>query len=183
MAMTVRERNILIAAVLAVGLLIGDRYVLTPVLNARTQTRQRLDLLISEAAQSQTVLKKQNAVRGEWEDMQRAGLTDDAEKTVSDVLRFLRDSSDRHRLSLSSIQPERLQSKQGLTEIDFTFSGTGTISAVTGFLWDIESVSMPLRIKSLGLGAGDEYASKMSVQIKMSSICIAPDDNKKETGL
>ncbi|MBP8606457.1 MAG: hypothetical protein KBI46_11555, partial [Phycisphaerae bacterium] len=60
-------------------------------------------------------------------------------------------------------------------------SGSGTMAAVTQFLWDIETSKLPLRIKSLQLGAADENGSQMTLQLKLSSIYLIKPESAKDT--
>ena len=111
--------------------------------------------------------------------MQRAGLTDRTEIIERLLFRLLEESSANSGLLLTSIQPDRQTNQPPLGEIELLVSGTGSLAAVTAFLWDIETAQIPLMIKSLQLGAKDENASQVSLQVKLSSIFLLKQEDAK----
>ena len=105
-----------------------------------------------------------NDYRREREDHRRTALTD------VDVA-VVRDWSQEARLSLSSLRPERMKDKGELQEITFRTSGTGPMSAVTGFLWRLESSPLPIRVMELQLGTRKEGTDDLSLQLRISALC------------
>lgn len=180
MALTNRERLIMIFAAAAVLILAADRYILTPLLDKREQTRQMRNALQTELEQSLAALERKKVLQQRWAQMQEAGLSYEVEAIENRVLRHLEETSGRARFLLTSIQPDRPTAGKQLGEIDFLVSGSGTMAAVTQFLWDIETSKLPLRIKSLQLGAADENGSQMTLQLKLSSIYLIKPESAKE---
>jgi Tfp pilus assembly protein PilO len=181
MALTNRERMIMIFAVAAIGILLGDRYVLSPILEKRAQTRQIRQTLQTDVQQSLAALQRKKLLQQRWTQMQDAGLSYNVETMEGRLFRHLEESSGRAQLLLTAIQPDRPMVRQQLGEIDFMVSGTGSMAAVTQFLWEIETASLPLKIKSLQVGAADENASQMTVQFKLSSIYLIKPEAPKDT--
>ncbi len=180
MALTKREQYILFITVICVGLFLGDRYILSPVLAVRSQTKGLKSQLQVDLTKANSTLSLKNRLKDRWGQMQETGLSNDASKTESLVLRYLDDRSKKHYLKLSSVQPERLRQKSDLQEIDFTVSGIGDMESICRFLLDIETANVPLKIKTLQLGSRDEDGKEMSVQLKLSSIYIAANPEKAE---
>ncbi len=179
MALTRREHIIMILAGAAVVILISDRIVLSPLLEKRSQTRQTRETLETEFQQAQAALARQDILQERWTQMQRAGLTDRTEIIERLLFRLLEESSANSGLLLTSIQPDRQTNQPPLGEIELLVSGTGSLAAVTAFLWDIETAQIPLMIKSLQLGAKDENASQVSLQVKLSSIFLLKQEDAK----
>ena len=179
MALTHRERIIMFLAVTAIALLIADRIILSPVLNARSQTRETRQSLQTELDQANAALERREILQKRWEQMQQAGLTDTVETIEGLLFRHLKEASADSGLLLTSIQPDRQGNQPDLGEIEFAVSWTGSMAAVTAFLWDLETAQIPLRIKSLQLGANDETAAKMSLQVKLSSIYLLKQEDNK----
>lgn len=172
MALTNRERTIMIVAVLAVLVLIADRYVLSPVLDEFSAIKQQKETLQATLEQSMATLERGKKLNQRWTQMQQAGLSYDVQKTEGLLLRYLEESSSRSRFLLTSIQPEHSTVQEKFGRIDFTVSGTGSMETITRFLWDVEKAQVPLKIESLQLGANDENARQMSLQVKLSSIYL-----------
>lgn len=180
MALTKRERIILFFTIAAVFLLVADSFLLSPVLDKYSQTQQTKEELKAQLEQSTAAIRRKEILQKQWDKMKQAGLGGDFAAAESSVLRYIKDSSLRNNLVLSSVQPERIESDSDIREIEFIVSATGSMYAVTNFLLDMETASLPLKAKTLQLGANDENADQMSIQVKLSSIYVAVKDNQKD---
>ena len=102
----------------------------------------------------------------------------------SQVLHALRDWSQDSRLTLSSVKPGKVVERGELLEMSFQAAGTGSMSAVSRFLWRIETARLPIRIHQLQLGARKEGSDDLSLQLSLSSLCLpgarAPAAGKDE---
>lgn len=172
MALTSREQKIMYLTVASVVFLIFNTYILEPVLDKRAETSQTREALQLQVDQSLATLQRKKLLQKRWTQMQQAGLCSDVQKTEAMVYRYLEKSSERSRLELGSVQPDRLATESQLGEIDFVLSGTGSMQSVTEFLWDLETATIPLRIKSYQLGSKNEIAQVMTIQIELSTVYI-----------
>ncbi|MCE5184696.1 MAG: hypothetical protein LLF76_01040 [Planctomycetaceae bacterium] len=170
MALTSRERIAMILAIIAIALLVADRYVLDPLLQKRSENKQAGQSMAAELEHGRSVLQRRKQLKVRWDQMQQNGLSAQAGATESAVLRFLQESSKETGLLLTAIQPEYAQIKADFGHIDFFVSGSGDMRGVTRFLWDLETAPLPLKIKSFQLGASDDNASQMALQLTLSSI-------------
>ena len=165
-----REKLFLIIAIAVVASLVADRYILTPVLTRRSNMKDRREILRGELEQALSTVKRRKILDPQWELMKKEGLSEDPSVTEGVVLRYIKDSSLKNGIVIASIQPERLKQETKVREIEFLLSGTGTMNSVTGFMRDMETASIPLKVKTMQLGAADETGSPMTIQLKMSSI-------------
>ena len=49
-------------------------------------------------------------------------------------------------------------------------AGTGSMNAVSRFLWRVETAGIPLRVKEMQLGSRKEGADDLTVQLRLSTI-------------
>ena len=180
MALTSREQKIMYLAIGAVVILILNAYVLEPVLNKRAEVRQTRLTLQAEVDQSLSTLERKKVLQKRWEEMQQDGLGNDVQAAEAMVYRYLRESSDRAGLELGSIQPERLTTETQLGEIDFVLSATGSMQSVTQFLWNLETATIPLKIKSYQLGSKNEMAQAMTIQVVLSTVYMKDQPAEKK---
>jgi Tfp pilus assembly protein PilO len=175
-----REWYILVAAVTSIVLLVGDRYVLKPALARLAQAKAQKRSLLDETAQAKSLFERRRLMEQKWQTMISGGLEDDASKTESRILHALRQWADDHGLMLSSIKPERVSGQGSLREITFLLAGTGTMSSVSQFLWQIEKAAVPIKILNLQLGSRNEQGDDMSLQLRLSAIYISAEQSKSE---
>ncbi len=179
MALTARERKMMIIAVAAVVFLVSNKYILSPILDKRSEDKEIRQELEAELDRSQTMLERKKLQQRRWIQMQEDGLGRDIQKAESMVYRYIETSSYRSGLELGSIQPDRLSNDGKLGEVEFVLSGTGSMASVTRFLWDLETARIPLKIKSYQLGSKNEKAEVMTVQVELSTV-YAKEKNKAE---
>jgi hypothetical protein len=165
-----REKTLLIIAIAVIAALVADRYILSPVLKRRSNMKDDGEMLRGELEQALSTIKRWKILAPQWEQMKRQGLSGDPSVTEGVVLRYIKDSSLKNDIVIASIQPERLPQETKVREIEFLLSGTGNMNSVTGFLCDMETAPIPLKLKTMQLGAADETGSLMTMQLKMSSI-------------
>jgi len=179
MALTGREQKIMYLALAAVVFLILNAYILDPILNKRDEIRQTRETLQAEVDKALTTLDRKKKLQERWAEMQDNGLGNDVQKAEAMVYRYLRDSSERARLEMGSIQPDRLSTQGQLGEIDFVLSATGSMQSVTQFLWSLETANIPLKIKSYQLGSKNETAQEMTIQAVLSTVYVK-DQSQEE---
>ena len=181
MALTSREQKILYVTIAAVLLLGLNAFIVEPMMNKRAAVGQTRQELQSQVEKSLATLENKKRLRSRWADMQENGLGDDVQKAEAMIYRYLEDSSGRASLELGSVQPDRVISEGRIGEIDFVVSGTGSMRSVTQFLWSLETAAIPLKVKSYQLGAKNEEAQVMTVQVELSTIYIKQPEEGKES--
>jgi Tfp pilus assembly protein PilO len=171
MVLSKRERIILIAAIIAVVLLIGDKFVVGPISARREKVKAHKLELQTELQNAQLLFTRQKLMERKWKMLLTDGLRNDAE-AESKVARALDDWSKNAMLTLSSVKPERVASDKGLKEMTFVVAGMGTLEAVSRFLWQIETASMPIKVMDMQIGSTNETGQSMSMQLRLSALCL-----------
>ena len=172
MALTNREQKIMIIAVSAVLILVCDRYLLTPILNRRSEISMQKEQLQAQLDESLALLERAKVLKPRWNDMLDSGLSYSVEDTEGKVFRYLENASGSTNFSITSIQPEHLPKQEKFGMIEFMVSGAGSMESVTRFLWEVETANVPLKIETLQLGANNENANVMSLQVNLSSVYL-----------
>ena len=170
MVLSKRERGIVFVTIVVLATLVIDRYVVNPFLDARSQVHSDYQQLVGEMAQAGILFEKRKLMQRKWQNMVDGGLQSDASKTESKILHALRDWSEKHGVTLASVKPDHVNGDGKLHEITFLVTGTGSMSALGEFLWQVEATSLPLRIKDLQIGSRRESGNDMSVQLRVSAI-------------
>ena len=180
MALTDRERKIMILTVAVVLLLVLNQYVLSPIMQKRSEARQIRQDKAAQVEQSLSALSRKKILRHRWAQMQENGLGSDVQKAESMIYRCIEDSSAKSGLELGSIQPDRLSTEGTLGEIDFVLAGSGSMASVTRFLWNLETAEIPLKVKSYQLGSKNETAEDMTIQVELSTVYINEETEQEE---
>jgi hypothetical protein len=180
MVLSKRERIILIVAVVTVGALLANFFVIDPVANRLKQIDDERLALEAEFNEAQSLFERQKLLGPRWKAMLSDGLRSDAE-AESRVARALNEWSDRARLSLSSVKPDRVASDKGLQEMTFVVAGNGDLESVAQFLWQVETAELPIKVKSMQLGSTSESGDTMSLELRLSALYLSAKQEGKET--
>ena len=174
-----RERIMAIMAVAVVGLLVLNKFLIGPVTGKLQEIETQKNRLLVELDEAQNLFRKRRVLEKEWKNVLSEGLRNEVE-AESKVGRALDEWSKEARLMLSSVKPERVASDKGLKEMTFVVVGTGTLDAVARFLWQIETAPLPIKVRDMQLGSSNESGQSMSVQLRLSALCLGEDQKPSE---
>ena len=173
MFLSKRERYIVAVTVIAVTVLLLDRYVLTPILNRQAQLDVERTRLAADLARAGSLFVRKKRLGPRWQGMLSAGLETTSADAESRVLHAVRDWSQASGLVLSSVKPEGSGEAHGLQSIVFRAAGAGPMRAVAGFLWRLQTAGLPLKITELQIGVRKAGADDLTLQLRISALCLA----------
>jgi Tfp pilus assembly protein PilO len=180
MVLSKRERIILVVAIVAVVMLVADKFIIGPISTRREETRTQKLELQAELENAQILFTRQKLMERKWKSLLSDGLRNDAE-AESKIARALDGWSKDAMLTLSSVKPERVASDKGLKEMTFVVAGTGTLEAVSRFLWQIETASMPIKVMDMQVGSTNETGQSMSLQLRLSALCLGSQQRPSQS--
>ena len=168
-----RERIFLGATVLALLLLGLDRYALTPLLDGYNQAATWRESLEGEMAQAQSLLERRKLLSPRWSQMLADGLQNSPAEAESQALHAVQDWALQAGLNISSLKPERSRENAELREITLHTAGTGSMAAVSHFLWLLETAHIPIKVKMMQLGTRREGTDDLTLQLRLSTLYVA----------
>jgi hypothetical protein len=161
---------IALLAVLAVALLVADRYVIAPVLESGQELEAERQRVVGELERATLLFERRRLMARRWQEMTEGGLSADPSRAEQRVLHALRDWAQAEGLSLASLRPDRMDGEDGVGEVTVAVAGTGTMRAVARFLYRVERTELPLRVRELQLGSRTEGEDDLSLQLKLSTL-------------
>jgi Tfp pilus assembly protein PilO len=181
MGLSKRERIILIAALASVGLFVAFKFVIDPVQAKRNELESQRQQLMGDLNEAELLITNHGRMQRKWDAMLSDGLRNETE-AESRILDALRQWSASANMALSSIRPERVSSDKGLQEMIFTVAGRGTLESVARFLWQIETATLPVKIKDMQLGSSSESGDSMSLQLHLSALYLGAQQREADAG-
>jgi len=174
MVFSKREQTMIAVTVVVLALLGLDRYVLTPLLDRYDEAKTRRETLEARMTKAQSLLQRRHILTPRWRQMLDDGLARDPAEAESQALRALQNWADQAGLDLSSLKPERLRDTTPLRRITVHAAGTGSMRAVSQFLWLVETAPIPVSVKMLQLGTRREGTDDLTLQLQLSTLYMAP---------
>jgi hypothetical protein len=174
MILSRREQIIIAATLFVVAALALDWYVITPLGKWQAAAESQKQSMLDEMERARSLLANERRISPKWREMTAAGLKRDPTEAESQVLHAVGDWAKEAGLRLSSLKPERVPEKKRLQEITFQAAGTGTMYAVSRFLWRVETAKVPIRVKEMQLGSRKEGADDLTLTLRLSTLYQAP---------
>lgn len=172
MVLSKRERQIAIVTMAVIMIFAFDRYLWTPVMEARSDVQVEKQELLTDQQQAERIFKQRNRMNDDWNEMKNGGLSGDASTTESGVLNAINSWARNSGLTLSSIKPEHEKGEGEVREIIFNLACSGDMNEVGQFLWQVEKSTLPLKITEFQLGSREEDGREMTLQLKLSALYI-----------
>jgi Tfp pilus assembly protein PilO len=177
MGLSKRERMIVLMTIVVVGALVGDKFVVAPLLNRLRELQSQRQQSLDKVAKAKNLFAQKQQYERRNKTLLIEDLRSDAE-AESSVARALDKWSEDARLTLTSVKPDRVASDKGLKEIIFVVAGKGSLDAVAWFLYQVEISELPIKVKYMQLGSTSESGDSMSLELRLSALYVASAGEK-----
>lgn len=175
MAISRREKALAIGTIAVVGLLAVDQYFLTPLFDDEDRLEvQRKDIL-SDMQRARKLLADRKELMPKWNNMLKTGLKSNPAEAEGQLLHSLRDWAKETGLALSSVKPERPESKDPLKQIDIQANATGSMEAVAKFMCRMQTAEFPIKLTEFQLSNRSDASSELALQFKLSTLYNEPE--------
>ena len=170
-----RQRWLILLAGTAVLLLILDRIVFTPLTKTWQAHSAEIARLQTSVRNGRGVIAHGNQTQRDWAEMQAGALNKDPAQAEQDLISAFDRWGRASTIELGSIKP---QWKRGATDrystLECRVDATGTLGALTRFLYEVEKSPLALRVDSVELTARDEGGQKLTLGLIVSGLRMAP---------
>lgn len=174
-AMAKRQRWLLIVAAAGLVLLALDRLVFTPLGRTWQAHRTEIVTLQQSIANGRTMLAQANEIRRAWVDMQSGALPKDAAQGEQELITAIDRWGRASGIELGSIKP---QWKRGATPryslLECRVDATGTLPALSRFIYELERSPLALRVDALELTSRDDYGRKIGLSLTVTGLRLSP---------
>jgi len=171
MVVSRRERYIAMGAVAVAALVAFDQLLLGPLLSYRDGMDARQSKLATDIAKAEAAIARGSETMSQWNAV-RASLQPGPAEAESQILHAVRDWAEDAQLDMSLVKPERLADKTRLPEITVHAAGTGSMEAVSRFMWRLETGRLPVRMTELQLAPRKEGTDDLNVELQISTIYL-----------
>jgi hypothetical protein len=160
---------------IAMGLVVGafalNAFLVNPLSARREATANEKAELEAQIADAQNVFAKRKNLERRWKSL----LSDDSltdTGSESRIARALTEWSRQTRLGVTSVKPDRTDTKEGMNETTFVLAGRGSLDAVASFLYRVETSELPVKVVDMQLGSSSESGDSMSLQLRLSAVSL-----------
>lgn len=169
-----RQRTLIIAVAVLATLFLGDKLIVTPLLQSWKDRSAKIIDLRKQVDQGDTLVARSAIIRGRWESMSTNTLPAEASTAESRVLKAFDQWAQQSRISLTSIKPQWKRSADDHATLECRVDGFGSLSTITRFLYEVEKDPLALKVDLVELSARDNEGKQVTLGLLVSGLQIAP---------
>src|ERR1043166_9364425 len=171
-----RQHLLAIIAIIAVTLLAGDKFVLSPLIAGWKQRAARVVELRKSVNQGSLLLAREEYIRDRWDQMRTNMLPNTVSVAENEVLRAFERWSQQSRLSVTSIKPQWKRTADDYMTLECRADAFGSLEALTRFLYDVERDSLALKVEAVEITTRDNEGQQLSLALQVSGLLLSPQE-------
>jgi hypothetical protein len=156
-----------------------DQVLIEPLLGTWSSNAAEIVRLQNQVAEGRNLIFRAAALQRSWTEMRSASLPHDPAQSEHDVIAGFETWSRTSGVELGSVKPLW---KRGETEeyslLECRLDATGTLGALTRFLFELERSPTALRVESVELTSHDDTGDRLTLSLVVTGLRLAPLEGK-----
>jgi Tfp pilus assembly protein PilO len=165
-----RQQLLVVVAAVAVGLLAGDSFVLTPLIKAWKARSAQADELRLKIDRGSHMVNREQAVRDDWDVMRTNTLSQVESDAESLIYKAVEGWSTRSGVSVASIKTTPKSDAEEYNSLDCRVEATGALPNLTKFLYAAESSPLALKLDDVEISARDATGLQFTLGVAMNGL-------------
>lgn len=169
-----RQQLLLVLSLSALGLFAADQLLLEPLIATWNARSKRITNLRAQVAQGKALLQREQVIRGRWREWERNTLTNDtsaAEQKLFGAIDSWRQDS---RVVINGATPQWKHDADDYMTYQCRLDASGSLPALSRFLYDVEKDPMALKLDSVELSARDKDGQQLVLGLQISGLVLLP---------
>lgn len=165
-----RQHVLLLAAVLVVGLFLGDRLVRAPLWKAWKNRSAHLAELKVDVRNGEMLIERADSLTSRWNNMRTNALPIETAAAESLMLGAFDRWSRQADVSVSSIRPQWKRADNDYMTLECRADISGSISEVARFLYELEHDPMGVKVDNATLATRDTDGAQITLTLQASGL-------------
>lgn len=160
-----REKLLKIVAIGAVIFLIGDQFVLKPLMARWDETAEKIETLRDKYEKGQNLVDRERSYSRAWRIMQRDALDSNKPAAEQNVLESLEEWKKQSKIKLTGLQPQWREHDDRYQTYGIRLSAEGNIQECASFIHLIESAPIAVKIEEIELVSKVKDGSSLGLNL------------------
>lgn len=172
-----RQSLLLLAALLAFGLLVSDKLIFSPLARVWKQRSARIASLEKSINNGALLLERAGSIEERWKMMKEGALPANSSEAESQVFQSVERWKQASRISFTGFTPQRRRASEDHTALEYRADGFGDLQAISQFIYGLERDPLPLRVEDLQITSRDDLGQQLTIQVRFSGLLL--EDNSR----
>lgn len=173
-----REQLLGVIAITAVLLMVGDKFVLTPLIDGWKARATRIEDLQKKVTAGGKLLERDRSVRDKWNAMRATALTNEVSQAESQALRAFERWGREAGVSISGLKPQWKRINDDYQTLECRADATGSLATLTRFLYQVEKDPLALKVDVVDLTTRDTEGRNLTMALQLSGLVLTPKRNE-----
>jgi hypothetical protein len=172
-----RERILLIAAALCIVAVAGDRFVVSPLVDAWSARAERITTLQQSLTNGEQLLKRESIFETQWREMLGRSLPSDTAMAEAKVQRAVQEWALTSRLRLTTQKLRWVEETGEYKLLELQATSEGDLAAITRFLYEMETdANVAVRFEDVALVARDQGGRQLSMSVEFTGLALKEEE-------
>ena len=167
-----RQQFLVILTAIAAALLIGNTVIYEPLAKWWSSRSDEIKSLQSKIQDGNLMISRENYIRNDWKSMRANALTNDTSLAAQNVINALDNWSQSSGTEVASIMPQWNKDSTNYMTYNCHVQASGSLGALSQFVYQIEKGPMPLKLNSVELTSKDEYGRTLQLDLQISGLAL-----------
>ena len=171
-----RQQVLAVVAIIAVVLLAGDKFVLSPLMASWKSRGDEVAKLRKDVAKGRALLAREQSIRDRWGVMKTNTLPVNASEAERELLRAFERWSRDSRVSVTSIKPQWKRNADDYVTLECRADAYGNMQAVTRFLYNLEQDPLALKVEAVEITTRDNNGRELALGVQVSGLVLSAQE-------
>lgn len=170
-----REKLIAIVALTALGLLLLDQVVITPLMHSQTLLEKDIAVAQEQHDKDERILNKSMVQDQRWRGQVRSAIPADASIAEKKLMDNLQQWSQESNMVITVMGSPRSEKEKELLRISRPVTVTGNMEQLRSFLWQIQKAEFPVRILDISIISKPEGTDNLTATLNLGTLARLPE--------
>ncbi len=167
-----RKKLLIIGAIAAVVILLGDKMLISPLTNLWQKRAKEIEFLEKDVMKGRALLEREDFLKRRWDDMIRESLPENQPAAESVVFTQLDEWARFSQFDVSSITPQWRDDEEDNLRYLVRIEGNGNMRSITDFLFAIDQKLLPIKVESVEMVSKDKRGTQVGVDLRISGLIL-----------
>jgi Tfp pilus assembly protein PilO len=172
MKMENRQQFLIVLTAVAFALLIGNSLIYAPMAKLWSARSAQIKDLRAKVHDGKLLVQREAGIRGQWSDMRANALADNPSLAGQQVIAAFDNWSRATGAEVTSIMPQWKNDATNYMTFNCRVEASGTMGALSQFLYDIERGPMALKLDSVELSAHSDNGQILTLGLQISGLAL-----------
>ena len=169
-----RQQFLIVLTAAAAALLIGNSLIYNPLVNLWTARAAQIKDLSTRVKDGKVLVQREAVLRSRWSSMSANALPDNPSLAGQEVINAFDNWSSASGAEVTSIMPQWSNDATNYMTYHCHVQASGTMDALSQFIYDIEKGPMALKLDSMELSAHDNTGQQLMLDLQVSGLVLIP---------